>query len=292
MLIHAIRVLLPVMGVFCLTGNMLSGGEYKPDFFRGVNAGQKFRCEAKADYLAEHYLRGSIESAKTTFKNIRIELAGILTVTQTLEAQPVGLELKIEQFACLENGVKYQTALDGRTVIIRRDGDGKTIFAFNAPDAAVAAKDALLLGMIFDFGTIQPADRTIWGYPGIIHTGSSWSPDLEIFRGQLLRLNLRPEKMAGRVALKERREVFGTDCLMLDMEISCFFAAGETCAVSCHAAFPADNAVYGPVKNNLSILRKRQIKLPENEPLAAGQTMHSEEKFQLETIMLPLKSEK
>ena len=72
MLIHAIRVLLPVMGVFCLTGNMLSGGEYKPDFFRGVNAGQKFRCEAKADYLAEHYLRGSIESAKTTFKNIRI----------------------------------------------------------------------------------------------------------------------------------------------------------------------------------------------------------------------------
>ena len=142
MLIHAIRVLLPALWLFFLTGSMLAGGERQPDFFRGAKAGQKFRCEAKADYLAEHYLRGSIESAKTPFKNLRIELAGILTVIQTMEAQPVGLELKIEQFACIENGAKYRPALDGRTVIIRRGGDGKTIFSLNAPGDAVAAKDA------------------------------------------------------------------------------------------------------------------------------------------------------
>ena len=291
MLKHAIQAGLSALGLFFLTGNLFAGGECKPDFFRGVKAGQKFRCEAGADYLANHYLGGSIESAKTPFKNIHVELAGTLTVIQVMESQPAGMELKIEKFTCLENGVKYQPALDGKTVVICREGNGKTIFAFKDSGNAVVAKDASLLGMIFDLGTIEPAGKTLWGYPGTIYVGNSWMPDLEIFRGQLLRLNFRTEKLEGRTVLKELSDFRGISCLLVDMNINCLLAGGETCTVTCNAAFPADNTIYGPVKNDLVILRKRQAKLPETEPLAAGQTMFSEEKFHIESVMLPLTSE-
>ena len=289
---HAIQAGLSALGLFFLTGNLFAGGEYKPDFFRGVIAGQKFRCEAGADYLVNYYLGGGIESVKTPFKNIHAEVAGTLTVIQVEEAQPAGMELKIEKFACLENGVKYHPSLDGKTVIIRRDGKGKTFFAFKDSEDAVAAKDASMLGMIFDLGTIEPAGKTLWGYPGTIHAGNSWMPDLEIFRGQLQRLNFRTEKLEGRAVLKELSDFRGISCLLVDMNINCLLAGGETCTVTCNAAFPADNTIYGPVKNELIILRKRQAKLPETEPLAAGQTMYSEEKFHLESVMLPLTSEK
>jgi hypothetical protein len=289
---RAIPALLLAMCSFFLSGNMLAGQEFKPDFFRGVKVGQEFRCEAKADYLAEHYLSGSIESAQAPFKNLQVELSGLLTVVQAVEAQPSGLELKIEKFASLENGVKYQPGLDGKTLFIRRGGSGKTVFALKASGNAMDGKDAALLGMIFDLGTIEPAGKTIWGYPGVIHDGSAWAPDLEIFRGLLLRLNFRPEKLEGRVILKERQVFRGINCLLLEMNINCLLSGGETCAVASYAAFPADNAIYGPVKNVLRILRKRQARLPETEPLTAGQAMRSEEKFQLETVMLPLKSGK
>ncbi len=292
MLMHALQSLLLVLSPFCLAGNIFAGGDFKPDLFRGVKAGQKFRCEAKADYLAEHYLSGSIESNRNTLKNLQLEIAGALTVIQVMEAQPSGLELKIEKFSCLENGVKYPPGLDGKILFIRRDGSSKTVFTFKESGNAVPAKDATLLGMVFDLGTIEPAGRTIWGYPGTIHAGSTWGPDLELFRSQLLRLNFHPEKLEGRATFKAKRIVQGVDCLLLDMDINCLLVGGETCIVTSHAAFPADNAIYGPVKNELRILRKRQIKLPETEPLAAGQIMHSEEKFQLETLILPLKLDK
>jgi len=289
---HTITALLLALSPFCLTGSLFAGEEFKPDFFRGVKVGQEFRCEAKADYLTEHCLSGSIESAKTPFKNLQLELAGILTVTQTTEAQPSALELKVEKFAGLENGVKYQPGLDGKALFIRRDGSGKTVFVFKASGNAVAAKDASLLGMIFDLGTIEPAGKTIWGYPGVIHAGSTWIPDLEIFRGQLLRLKCRTEKLEGEVTLKGKQVFHGTDCLLLEMNVNCLLSGGETCVVSSHAVFPVDNTIYGPVKNNLRVLRKRQVKLPETEPLTAGQIMQSEEKFQLETVMFPLKLDK
>ena len=289
---HAIQAGLSALGLFFLTGNLFAGGEYKPDFFRGLKAGQKFRCEAGADYLARHYLGGGIESVKTPFKNIHVELAGTLTVIQVMESQPAGMELKIDKFACLENGVKYQPPIDGRTVVIRCDGKGKTFFAFKDSGSAVVAKDASLLGMIFDLGTVEPAGKTLWGYPCTIHAGSAWMPDLEIFRGQLLRLNFRPEKLEGRAVFKELSDFRGISCLLVDMNINCLLAGGEMCTVTCNAAFPADNTIYGPVKNEFIILRKRQAKLPETEPLAAGQTMYSEEKFHLESVMLPLTSEK
>ena len=87
-------------------------------------------------------------------------------------------------------------------MVIRRENSGKTIFAFKDSGNAVVAKDASLLGMIFDLGTIEPAGKTLWGCPGTIHAGNSWMPDLEIFRGQLLRLNFRPEKLEGRAVLE------------------------------------------------------------------------------------------
>ena len=141
-------------------------------------------------------------------------------------------------------------------------------------------------------GTIEPAGKTIWGHPGVIHAGSTWIPDLEIFRNQLLRLKCRPEKLEGKITLKRKKGFRGTDCMLLEMNINCLLSGGETCAVTSLAVFPVDNAIYGPVKNNLSILRKRQVKLPETEPLTAGQIMQSEEKIQLETVMFPLKLDK
>ncbi len=292
MLMQAIKALLPVLWLFGMTGSMFAGQELQLDFFRGVKVGQEFRCEAKADYLSEYYLSGSIESAKTPLKHFHVELSGVLMVTRTMEAMPCWLELKIEKFAGFENDVKYQSGLDGKTLFIRHDGSGRTNFAFKESGNAIAAKDASLLGMIFDLGTIELAGKTIWGYPGRIRAGSTWIPDLDIFRRQLARLNARPEKLEGMVTLKQMQVFQGIDCLVLDMNINCLLADGETCAVISYAVFPADNSTYGPVKNDLCILRKRQIKLPETEPLAAGQIMHSEEKFHLETVMLPLKINK
>lgn len=285
---HTILFFLSAWCGLGFSGNTGADGGFDPVFFRPVKAGQQIRCTARAEYLAEHSLSGSIESASTHLNNIQVELAGILTVIETLEGQPSALQLDIEKFSCLENGVKYQPGLDGQTICLLR-ASPKPVFAFKHSGNAVPAKDSAMLGMIFDLGMIEPAGKTIWGYPGRIHLGSSWLPDLKILKTQLQRLNFRPEKLEGKVTFQAKQLFQGTDCLLLSMDINCQLPGGETYSAVSRAAFPADNSIYGPVKSDLRILRKRQVKLPDNEPLTNGQAMQSAERFHLETLTTVIK---
>lgn len=279
----------------CLTGlaaDAAADQKFKADFFRGVKPGQSFRCEAKADYLSEYYFSGSIKSAKVTLKSRQVEVRGIMTVAETAAAQPSVLEIKVEKISGAEDGAIYPPDIAGKTVMVKRDGNGKTVFTLKDTGKAVTAQDAALLSMIFDLGKPEPAGKTIFGYPGEIEPGKAWTPDLELFRSQLPGLNVRPEKLDGSIALNKKQTFSGIDCWFLSMNINCEITGGEKVDAVWHVAFPVDNAVYGPVKKHLNILRRRQSKLPESNPLAAGQIIHSEERFRIETVLLPVQTVK
>lgn len=275
-----------------LAVNAAGGEKLKVDFFRDIKPGQLFRCEAKADYLAEYYLSGSIKSAKVSLKSMHVEVQGIITVIETAKAQPSILEVKIESFSGLENSVKHQSNLAGKNIIITRDSNGKTVFMLKESPNTITSQDKLLLGMIFDFGKLEQAGKTIYGYPREVQISKTWTPDLELFRSQLPGANIYPEKLNGSAVLNKRQAFGGIDCLFLSMKIDCEITEGEKIYGVWHAVFPVDNTIYGPVKKNMKILRQRQSKLPETDPLTAGQIIHSEETFRIETVLLPVKSSK
>ena len=286
---HA-RSLLFFLCMVCIVVNAVGGEKIKVDFFRDIKPGQLFRCEAKADYLAEYYLSGSIKSAKVSLNSIQVEVHGIITVIEAVQTQPSTLEIKIENFSGLENGAKHQSDLAGKTIVIKRDSSGKTVFMLKESSSVITTQNKMLLSMIFDLGKLEQAGKTIYGYPGEIQvSGKTWMPDLELFRSQLPGVNIRPEKLDGFVTLIKRQVFEGIDCLFLSMNIDCKMVGSEKIVGVWHVAFPADNTIYGPVKKDMRILRQRQLKLPDTNPLAAGQIIHSEETFRIETILLPVK---
>jgi hypothetical protein len=277
----------------CLAGivaNAAGDEKFKVVFSRDIKPGQLFRCEAKADYLAEYYLSGSIKSAKVSLNSIQVEVHGLITVVEAVQAQPSTLEIKIENFSGLENGAKHQSDLAGKTIVIKRDSSGKTVFMLKESSSVITTQDKMFLSIIFDLGKLEQAGKTIYGYPGEIQvSGKTWMPDLELFRSQLPGVNIRPKKLDGSVTLNKRQAFDGIDCLSLSMNIDCEIDDSEKITGVWHVVFPVNNTIYGPVKKYMRILRQRHLKLPEASPLTARQIIHSEETFRIETILLPVK---